>query len=270
PGLNFSTPSADVGSVGNSALEPFISNNIDLGFEYYTGGEGFIGVAAFRKTVKGFTVNGTSTVPFSALEAFGVTYATLTPTQQAAIDSRGGPGAATVVLQQQVNADGNLTVNGLEFTWVQPLDFLLEKHGLPGFGFTGNLTIIDQKGTGAAPAIATGVAPYTYNITGYYENHGASVRVSKTFAKGSQSSGFNQNGIPEAAIYGDDFGQWDMSSSFNLNEMFGLNIPSSPELTFDIINLFKEDQRSYFQYENAAFTYYNPGRTFLIGFRGGF
>lgn len=275
PGLNFSTPSADVGNVGNPALEPYISNNIDLGFEYYTGGEGFIGAAVFRKTVKNFTQNGTATVPFSTLSAYGVTYSTLTPTQQAAIDSRCGVGNAnsascTVVLNQQVNATGLLTVNGLEFTWVQPLDFLLAKHGLEGFGFTGNLTIVDQKGTGAAPAVAVGVAPYTYNVTGYYENHGASVRISKTFAKGSVSSNPNQNGIPLASIYGDDYGQWDMSSSFNINEMFGLSIPSSPELTFDIVNLFKEDQRSYFQYENAAFTYYNPGRTFFIGFRGGF
>ncbi len=40
PGLNFSTPSADVGTVGNSALNPYLSTNIDVGFEYYTGQEG--------------------------------------------------------------------------------------------------------------------------------------------------------------------------------------------------------------------------------------
>ena len=107
PGLNFSTPSADVGSVGNPALKPYLSNNIDLGWEYFTGGEGYFGMAAFRKTVKGFTVNGTTTHPFSDLAAYGVTYSTLSPTQQAAIDSRGGPGAATVVLSQQVNASGS-------------------------------------------------------------------------------------------------------------------------------------------------------------------
>ncbi|MEP7245373.1 MAG: TonB-dependent receptor, partial [Gammaproteobacteria bacterium] len=121
PGLNFSGPSADVGTVGNSALKPFKSENLDLGFEYYTGREGYIGLAAFRKRVTGFTTNGSQTVPFSALSVFGVTYDTLTPTQQAAINSRGGPNAATVVLQQQVNASGALTVNGLEFNWVQPL-----------------------------------------------------------------------------------------------------------------------------------------------------
>lgn len=265
PGLNFSGPSADVGSVGNSALAPYISENIDLGFEYYTGREGYVGVAAFRKAITGFTVNGSNTVPFAALAAYGVTYDTLSPTQQAAINSRGGPGTATVVLQQQVNAEGRLTVNGLEFNWVQPLDFLLEDV-VPGLGFIANATIIDQKGKGAAPAVAIGVAEYTYNVTGYYEHGGVSARISQTFTKGSQSSGLNQNGIPAAALFSDDYRQWDFSSSLDLNEITGST--GLPQLTFDVTNLSNAKQRSYFQFENATFTQYTPGRTFMIGLRG--
>lgn len=265
PGLNFSTPSADVGSVGNSALAPYISENIDLGFEYYTGREGYIGVAAFRKAITGFTVNGSNTVPFSALAAYGVTFDTLSPTQQAAINSRGGPASATVVLQQQVNAEGRLTVNGLEFNWVQPLDFLLEDV-VPGLGFLANATIIDQKGKGAAPAVAIGVADYTYNVTGYYEHGGVSARISQTFTKGAQTSGLNQNGIPAAALFSDDYRQWDFSSSLDLNEVLGRQ--GLPQLTFDVINLSNAKQRSYFQFDNATFTSYTPGRTFMIGLRG--
>lgn len=265
PGLNFSGPSADVGSVGNSALAPYISENIDLGFEYYTGREGYIGIAAFRKAITGFTVNGSNTVPFAALAAYGVTYDTLSPTQQAAINSRGGPGTATVVLQQQVNAEGRLTVNGLEFNWVQPLDFLLEDV-VPGLGFIANATIIDQKGKGAAPAVAIGVAEYTYNVTGYYEHGGVSARISQTFTKGSQTSGLNQNGIPAAALFSDDYRQWDFSSSLDLNEITGST--GLPQLTFDVTNLANAKQRSYFQFENATFTQYTPGRTFMIGLRG--
>lgn len=265
PGLNFSTPSADVGSVGNSALAPYISENIDLGFEYYTGREGYVGVAAFRKAITGFTVNGSTTVPFTALAAYGVTFDTLSPTQQAAINSRGGPNSATVVLQQEVNAEGRLTVNGLEFNWVQPLDFLLEDF-VPGLGFLANATIIDQKGKGAAPAVAIGVAEYTYNVTGYYEHGGISARVSQTFTKGSQSSGTNQNGIPAAALFSDDYRQWDFSSSLDLNEVLGRT--GLPQLTFDVTNFTNAKQRSYFQFDNATFTQYTPGRTFMIGLRG--
>lgn len=269
PGVNFSSPSADTGTRGNPALEPFLSDNIDLGFEYYLGGESYVAVAAFRKTVSGFTVNGSVTVPFSDLAQFGITFDTLTPTQQAAINSRGGPASATVVLTQQVNADGDLTVNGLEGTWVQSLDFLLGRHlGLDGFGFSVNGTIIDQKGEGAAPAVAIGVARYSYNATFYYENHGFSARISTTWNEGSQSSGTNQNGIPNAALFTNDYEQWDFSSSLDLAEVF--DSPRLLTLTFDVVNIFEAVQRSYFQFENAAFTSYAPGRTVLVGLRGRF
>jgi TonB-dependent receptor len=269
PGVSFTSPSADVGTRGNPALDPFISDNIDLGFEYYLGGGSYIAVAAFRKSISGFTVNGNVTLPFSDLAQYGITFDTLTPTQQAAITSRGGPGSATVVLTQQVNADGRLIVDGLEGTWVQSLDFLVGRYlGLNGFGFSVNGTIIDQKGTGAAPAIAVGVSPHAYNATFYYENHGISARLSTTWAEGSQSSGANQNGITNAALFSDDYQQWDFSSSLDLSTVFGS--AHLPQLTFDMVNIFKAEQRSYFQFENAAFTSYRPGRTILVGLRGRF
>ena len=268
PGLNFSSPSADVGSVGNPSLSPYISDNIDLGVEYYTGKEGYLGFAAFRKSVSGFTVNGSATVPFSSLAFYGVTYNTLSPTQQAAIDSRGGPNSANVVLTQQVNAPGRLTINGLEFTWVQPLDFLFGRWGLNGFGFNANMTLVDQSGSGSAGAVATGVPPRSYNVTGYYENHGISLRVSRTWNKGFIASGFNQNGIPLAAIYSDSYGQWDFAGYIDLAKT--MNNDRMPQLTLDVQNITKAKQRSYFQFPNATFSRFDPGRLILIGVRGHF
>ena len=268
PGLNFSSPSADVGSLGNSGLDPYISDNIDLGFEYYTGNEGYFGFAAFRKSITGFTVSKATTMPFGDLAQYGVTYATLTPTQQAAINARGGPAVATVTLNQQVNADGKLNVNGLEFNWVQPLDF--GNAALNGLGFTANYTLIDQKGQGAAPAIAVGVAPSTYNATLYYENHGVSARVSVTSAEGAQLTGpGGQNGITAAELFSDDYTQYDFSSSFDLAELFNTH-DWVPQLTVDVINLTDAEQRSYFQFPNATFTQYNSGRTIILGLRGSF
>jgi TonB-dependent receptor len=269
PGLNFSSPSADVGSVGNPALAPYISNNMDFGFEYYTGKEGYVGVAAFRKSVSGFTVNGNVTVPFSTLAQYGVTYDTLSPTQQTAINSRGGPSAANVVLTEQVNSPGKLKINGIELTWVQPLDFLLGRYlGLNGFGFNANMTIVDQSGSGSAQAVATGVPPRAYNVTGYYENHGLSLRLSRTWAKAFIASGFNQNGIPLAALYSDNYGQWDFAGSVDLAKI--MNNDRLPQLTLDVQNITKEKQRSYFQFPNATFSLFDPGRLILVGLRGHF
>jgi TonB-dependent receptor len=275
PGMNFTSPSADTGSRGNPSLEPFLSDNIDLGFEYYTGNEGYFGVAAFRKEVTGFTTNRNTTMPFSALAEFGINYNTLTPTQQIAIDSRGGPNAAMVTITDQVNASGDLTINGLEFNWVQPLDFLLSGIGLEGLGFTANYTIIDQKGTGAAPAIAIGVAPTLNNFTLYYERGGISARISRTYAEGSQVSGPNQSGFttlanaPTTANFSEDYKQWDFSSTFDLAEIFGWS-SWAPQIKFDVINLTDEEQRTYFQFSNATFTQYNPGRAYIVGLRGRF
>jgi TonB-dependent receptor len=268
PGLNFSSPSADVGSVGNPDLKPYISDNIDLGFEYYTGKEGYVGFAAFRKSVSGFTINGSATVPFSNLAFYGVTYNTLSPTQQAAIDSRSGPGSANVVLTEQVNAPGRLTINGVELTWVQPLDFLLGRFGLNGFGFNANMTLVDQSGSGSAQAVATGVPPRAYNVTGYYENHGISLRVSRTWNKGFIASGFNQNGIPLAAIYSDSYGQWDFAGYLDFAKITGNE--RLPQLTLDVQNITKAKQRSYFQFPNATFSLFDPGRLLMVGVRGHF
>ncbi len=268
PGVGFGDPSAAQATIGNPSLQPYLSKNIDLGIEYYTGREGVISAAAFRKQVTGFTQNGVTTLPFNALSIYGITYDTLNPTQQGAINSRGGPDAATVQVTQQVNATGTLTINGLEFQWVQPLDFITERFGIRGFGFNANATIVDQKGTGAAPAVAVGVAKYSYNLSGYYEAHGVSVRLSETFTKGSQQSLANQNGIALAALFSDSYRQVDLSTIFDLEKMFGIR--HAPQVTFDVVNLNNEKLRSYFQFSNATFTEYKPGRQLLIGLRGSF
>jgi TonB-dependent receptor len=256
-------------AVGNPNLKPYFSNNIDLGVELYTGDEGYFGITAFRKSLNGFTVEGLITHPFSDLAPYGITYASFAPGTRALIDAQGGPALAKVQFDQQVNASGLLTVSGLELNWVQPLDFLLTDYGFKGFGFTANLTIVDQKGSGAAPATAVGVSPYTYNLVGYYEDHGLSVRVTYVYNDKQQTTSFNQSGIPAAAVYTDGYGQMDLSASYKLAGLLG-KLPSDLEITFDVQNVLDASPRSYFQYESATFSHYNPGHVFMFGVRGTF
>ncbi len=270
--VGVSIGNADVSqvSLGNPDLDPYLSDNIDIGFEYYTGAEGYFGVAAFRKGIEGFTQRQSRNVTFGDLAQYGVTLDSLGQQQRDAVLARGG-NSAFVELRQTVNASGRLTINGLEFNWVQPLDFLLEGIGLDGLGFTANYTIIDQKGEGAAPAIAIGVPPESYNATVYYENYGVSARLSVTHSQGSQASGpnSNQQGVVGAELFGDDFTQWDFSSSFDFGEMLGLST-WVPQLVVDVINITEEERRSYQQYPNATFSLFDSGRTVMVGLRGSF
>jgi TonB-dependent receptor len=267
PGINFSGTSADVGTIGSPELKPYLSNNIDLGIDWYTGREGYVSLTVFQKKVKGFTVIDNLTMPFSALAAYGITYNNLIPTQQVAINSRGGPDVATVVMSQERNAGGILTVRGLEIGWVQPLDKLLP---IKGFGFSETATLINQSasGEGTKGFVALNVPKKSNNFGFFYENHGYMARISHQYQQGSQSANANQSGVTLAALYGRSYKQADFSSSVDLEEVLGRD--NWPTITFDIVNLNKAKREGYFQFPNAQFTSYDPGRTFQLGIRGKF
>jgi len=264
PGINFSNPSADIGSLGAPNLAPYISDNLDLGVEWYTGREGYLSATVFQKKLNGFTVNQNNTLPFNDLAQYGVTYDSLTLTQQQALDARGGPDAASVVMTSQRNAGGQLKITGLELGWVQPLDRFLPWRG---FGISETLTLINQKATGEGTTgfVALGVPKKSNNFQVYYENHGVMLRLSHSYSQGSQVSGLNQNGIAAAALYSDDFKQLDFSSQLDLNQV--LDRDGLPTLTFDVVNATDTSRRTYFQFPNATFTNYQPGRTYALGLR---
>lgn len=279
---------------GNPDLKPFFSNNIDLGAELYTGGAGYIGIDVFRKGISGFTVTNSFNQTFPYLAQYGITYGTLSPQQQGALDLKTGcgvgctPGSLSanlpIIVSQQQNAQGLLTINGMELDYSQPLDFLLEQYGLPGFGVTANATIIDQKSSGVLPAIAGGVSPFTYNATAYYDHNGAMLRFSYSWNDKSYTTGAT-GGIlglclPSIASVSSGctagpyfinapYGQLDMSSSYKLANLFD-EIPGDPELTFDIQNLTKSKLRTYEQYTYATNTYYDFGSVYMLGIRAEF
>ena len=288
--VSFNDVAVTNASKGNPNLKPFFSNNIDLGAELYTGGSGYIGIDVFRKSISGFTISQSFNQTFPYLAQYGITYATLSPQQQTALDLKTGGVAGSnsaslpIIVSEQFNAQGLLTINGMELDYSQPLDFLLERYGLKGFGITSNVTITDQKSSGALPAIAGGVAPLSYNATAYYDHDGAMLRFSWTWndkyyttgATGgilglclpnvaSQSSGCTAGPYFITAPYG----QLDMSSSYRLANLFS-DVPGDLELTFDIQNLTRSKLRTYEQYSYATNTYYDYGSLYMLGVRAAF
>ncbi len=264
--LSFTDPAASAGNLTNPDLKPYLSTNIDLGLEWYTGKTGYLAAAYFNKSIKNFTAIVNTTVPFSSLAQYGTTYATLTLQQQQALDNRGGPNSTTVVLSQQQNTSDLLKIKGLELTWSQPLDALLPFNGL---GFTTNYTRVLQRG-GPSGFIATGVAPWTANFTGYYETDRGSVRVTHTYTRGSQLTVSPQNGlnVGAAQLYSDNFHQTDLSTRLEIGDWVGWKPGVS--LSLDVWNMTDSKIRRYFQFSNAAYDYYQPGRSYFLGVRAKF
>jgi len=280
--LSFTDPAAQNGQLTNPDLKPYESKNTDLGLEWYTGREGYVAVAWFQKAIQGFTANRTLNVTFADLNTYGVnwTQGGLTDTQRTGLYTRAGlpvptnlsalPSASDlaainalpITLTQTQNTADELKIKGLELTVQQPLDLITSY--LRGFGVSANYTKVKQSGAN----VATGVPPYTYNLAAYYEGKWGGFRVTKTFTKGSQSSGTGQNGIGAAAFFTQDYAQVDFTSRLNLGEVIGWK--KDLQATFDIFNVTRATQRTNFQFSNAPYAIYASGRTYQVGLRTSF
>ncbi len=259
PGVTFSDPSALVATAGNPDLKPFTSDNIDIGGEYYTGGIGYIGLTGFQKNIQGFTLTQQSQVTFGSLN---IPFASLQSTQQNALNDRAqATGLAVNDLPVTVNRPINLQslkIQGIEATWVQPLDFLVK-----GLGFSANGTYLKQSSSSGL--VATGVPKWSYNLQGFYENNGLSVSLNYVWNDKSIGANGPQNGITEAFLGNDSRGQLDLSAGYQL-PFFNKAL----RLTVDVLNITNEPIRTIFAYDNAPYSIFYPGRQVLAGVRANF
>ncbi|WP_294198310.1 TonB-dependent receptor [uncultured Sphingomonas sp.] len=258
PGVTFSDPSAQVASAGNPQLEPYTSDNIDVGGEFYTGGAGYIGVALFRKSINGFTATVQQQTPFASLN---IPLDSLQSTQRQALLDRAAasglaPGAVPITVNRPINLN-NLVIKGIEGTWNQPLDFAIK-----GLGFQANGTHITQSSdTGL---VAPGVPKWGYNVQGYYENYGLSLSLNYVWQGGVIAANPPQNNL-NVPIEADARGQLDLSAGYQLpfmNKAF--------RLTLDVLNITNAPIRTTIGYDNATYNVFYPGRQVLAGVRASF
>ncbi|MGN6421945.1 MAG: TonB-dependent receptor [Asticcacaulis sp.] len=260
--LNYSDPGGQNASSGNPALKPYYSNNFDIGGEYYTGGAGYVGLTFFQKVISNYTTNVTSIVPFNSL---GVNYTDTTSQQQTAIATQLGTTVAAITanpsllnsfninLTQPINASTKLKLNGEEFMWVQPLDFLLN-----GLGYSVNYTHFSYNNI----ALALGIPDDTYNLTAYYEKgpfsvHASYADVSRTpigIMPSANNMAYNW--------YSAERHQIDLSAAYKF-KLYGLD----QSITLDAVNLDKQGYRNYYTLKNIPYSYNNPGSTIYIGWR---
>ena len=135
-----------------------------------------IAVNAWQKEIEGYTTIVGTVTPFGQL---GIDYSTLPIATQTGIQNTanaqcgcttGNPAERERSCRPAPEHQRADHARGWELTYVQPLDFLLQ-----GAGFTVNYTHIDQKSEGGLPgapsSAITGLSPFTYNVTAFYENY---------------------------------------------------------------------------------------------------
>ena len=156
-------------SGGNPAVKPERAYGADAYFEWYLRPQGFIMLGAFYKRVEDVLYRETRTFGSNALDSNGI--------------DRSG------YVFSGITNGGSGRVYGVEAAAQLQLEPWTQSLGLPdflgGFGISANIILNDSRVT--KPAIGTAIAarhvrlPGTsdmvYNIGGYYEKYGLSVRV---------------------------------------------------------------------------------------------
>lgn len=208
-GWNDTLPNNETVNFGDVGLKPMESKQLDLGLEYYYGRGNLVSVGYFHKKVNNF-----------------ITTVTRVNQQIGLISPDTGLDNWTV--NQYVNAGGG-KINGIEAQI---------NHGFNnGFGVVANYTYTDAKAPGTSYQdelnVFTLSSKHNVNLVGYYENQVYSARLAYNWRSKYmvRETGYYSNRMH------DDYGSLDLSLGWNINKNL--------RLSFDAINLLKEDDVQY-------------------------
>ena len=240
PNLLSQTPSTTLSSTNTKAtitkpkasVEPYESDNYDISLEWYNREGSAISVGLFRKQLSGFFVE-QETCPTGdplVTEFLGSDITRVdNPDSGGFICTQNEPYTRDdgdielnreVEVNETINGEGTIELNGVELAIQQKLDFL--PYPWNGFGGVFNYTYIDQKTSAEVSddnenAKLYQVSPKSYNIIGYYENDGFSFRLSYNWKDDSVLKGTNSylGTLPRIQQAN---GRLDFSSSYAINK----------------------------------------------------
>jgi TonB-dependent receptor len=278
------------GSAGNPSLLPTESTNIDVSLEWYYDEGSYVSVTYFNKDVDNFVSSATTTsTPFNVSSpvqgamfnealAAGLSINDAEGIRQYIVDNN--PGNPNIIpadlangIQAQIFGDpsesdvvvtftspinsGEKNANGFEIT-VQHL------FGETGFGVFANLTLVDSdleydNAAFGDQAPLVGLSD-SANMVAFYDNDGFQVRLAYNWRDTFLSA--TNDAIGPSPVYTEDYGQLDMSASYDLTENF--------TLSFEAINMTDENQRTFGRHEAMTRTIYQTGPRYLVGARYSF
>ncbi|MET4897827.1 TonB-dependent receptor [Sphingomonadaceae bacterium jetA1] len=205
------------GTKGNPNLNPYLSDNIDLGAEYYFGKDGLIAANVFYKKMDGFI----DTTTFVETRTY--------PRQADGVLATG-----PITFTQPVNSV-SASVKGLELAAQSRLWFL------PGMfsnlGVQANLTLTDSSANfSMANDVRSrglpGLSKRSWNATLYYSTPTLDVRFSYAWRSRYLAQFSDDFAIPR---FVNAYGQLDFSANYNLNshisfQLQGLNLTRNQEV----------------------------------------
>lgn len=277
------------GSQGNTNLQPYESTNIDLSLEYYYAEGSYASVGLFNKDVKNWITNGNISSTYEGIRDIynGPRW------QQAVADlEANGEQATNDAIFAQIQANGSplneqgyLTpnsddplmvwdvsapVNNDETRSVYGIELAVQHlFGDSGFGIGVNGTLVDgdvhydvSKDIYEEQTPLEGISD-SANFQAFYEKDGLSVKV--TYAWRDEyliGVGQSQGSSDNPPQFGKEFGQWDMSVNYDVNEQF--------TVFFEGVNLNNETEQGFGLYEEQFLFAREYGPRYSVGVRYSF
>ncbi len=254
-------PGIATASSGNPDLDPYLSDNFDLSYEWYYAEGSYVSVAYFYKEVDDYI--GISVVQDTILDVNGEPLRTpearfdpnLIPAVP--VTSEATDPVVTFDVTRLVNG-GKREVDGFEIA-VQHL------FGGSGFGLQANYTVVDSDADYdtndfGEQSILIGLSD-SWNLIGFYENDAFSVRVAANwrddflFATG-------QLRATNEPVYFDEYLQVDLSASWYATDFV--------TVYFEVLNVFGEDQKQTGRYDNHFLFENEQDARYMLGVRANF
>ncbi|MEO0550790.1 MAG: TonB-dependent receptor [Pseudomonadota bacterium] len=242
-------------SLPGTDVEAYTSNNYDVSLEWYNRAGSVLSAAAYRKDVNSFI----DTRLVCPTDGAGLGFGTLTE-----VDLGGG------ILECQIDADGReirisetfnfdttITIDGLEFSVQQNLDFL-ENPILAGFGVQASAAFVDVSGEDSAgnPAVVPRISDESYNVAGYWENDTFSARLAYNWrSEYFLAGGLSITGIEDRIVK--PRGQLDFIGRYDYNDQLSFNFRA-----FNLLEVEYEEYQSQNERMNRQTAF--DGRTFSI------
>ncbi|MBL8266254.1 TonB-dependent receptor domain-containing protein, partial [Steroidobacter sp.] len=235
---------------GNPNLDPYLSDQLDGGLEWYFSEGAVLGGNLFYKEITGFVTRRNVPQPFRNA---GIPLDTITdPTILALLPN----GLDTILLfNTPVNIEATTYLKGVELLYQQRLDHLLQ-----GSGVTLNYTRLDS-----GSQVILGLAKNNLNAVAYYEQERFAVRLSYNYRADYVECELNCGSTSPQTGFRREAGYLDFNSSLNFTAL-GQDLT----LSLEVLNLINEEEYSFYGFENRANTLNKPGRQFILGIRGQF